>query len=208
LSGSCTSVRRIPEAYETIPGHGFYHLTMLPHRQLAIRSIQEGVRVWDNRTGLKCYAIKLPRVRDVLGLPDGRLVACVDHLIHVYRDSKLLITRRCHKKSIVTKLQTVGARYMASGGQDDSVNIWNTDTMTCVRVISQTNPYIFDVVSDGNLVTVSTEKERRIKAYDLEQDSALARTDTTCSSVVCGLGPLDNGQLMSFHWNGEVYIWS
>lgn len=207
-SGQCTSIRRIKEAYETVTSHGVYHLTMLTHGQLALRAENEGVRVWDLATGFERCRIKLPQVRDVLGLPDGRLVAGADHLIHVYRDDELLFTRRCHKKSIVTKLQTVGARFMASGGRDLTINIWVTDTMTCVRAINSVNPNFFAVLQDGNLATVSTGKERRLQTFDLDQEGVLARADENFSSVVCGLRPLDNGHLVSFHLNGDVYIWS
>ena len=211
LSGCCTSVRRIQEAYETIPGHAFYHLSMLPGRQLALRSVKEGIRVWDMHTGLECYRIKLRDVRNVVGLPDGRLVASADHLIYVYQDRKLLLKRRCHKKSVVTKLQIVGERYMASGGQDTSINIWTTDTMTCVRVIGDVNPYFFDVLQDGNLAVITIGKEHRIKAYNLEAEDSSAPAAVAAverSSVVCGLEPLDNNQLASFHLNGDVCIWS
>jgi hypothetical protein len=186
LSGNCTSARRIQGAYETIPGHAFYHLSMLPGRQLALRTASEGIRVWDMHTGFERCRIKLREVRDVLGLPDGRLVASVDHLIYVYRDRELLLKRRCHKKSVVTKLQTVGEHYMASGGADNSINIWKTDTMTCVRVIGEVNPHFFHVLRDGNLAAVTTGKEERIKAYDLELEGVHAAAVVECSSVVCG----------------------
>ena len=222
LTASRTSVRGIPNGHQIMPGYGAYKLCSLPNCKMALYSCAEGtVRVWDMATGAYLYditALNKKTIRSVAALPDGRLVVAVNHILYVYDDGEFCFKRRVPTKKTVTHLR-VGGKWFASSGRDHMIHVWDAENLTLQFAIPNVTthegqPNSFAILPEGKLAAIV--ENRHVCMYDLHNGGQLLQTLTRphitptrqLAYGVMAIVPLQRGQLLTHHADGEVCTWS
>jgi WD40 repeat protein len=187
------------------------------------------VRIWDTNGICLCSLAGHPGlVRALVALPDGILAAASKNTIHIwyiYVDQSNKFTGVCLRVLVghVSRVYALAAiqpqpgkspTLLASGGQDNTIRIWNIAMGVCLReLIGHTNE-VTALVSFPNGILASGSRDRTIRIWYLGIHGSNEVEAAECLAVIEGhtdvvssLAVLPNGLLASGSWDKTIRIW-
>ena len=173
--------------------------------ELDVKSIQQIVVIKDNIQENEWF---YPRVAFHCGYSDGMILVCD------FFDRSIDIIDHDQAEDIPVLIAENNGRIIAAGGMDETVGIWNTNTMTCEHVLEH-GEYVNSVtaLSDGRLLSACDY----IKVWDRDtwtcQRQLRASEDEQYTYLACQ--ELTHGQIAylcdTYHQDGtqtnEMHVW-
>ena len=125
-----------------------------------------------------------------------------------YKIFPVLTINQAHKNWINTIAFSPNGRYIASGGWDNNVKIWDAQTGKCVKTFKGHNSAILDVVfsKDGKTL-ISSSKDETIKFWSIPHGTIIHQI-TGHSGWIMSIGLNANGSILASGGSDEtISLW-
>lgn len=196
------------ECLKKLEGHtsNVTSLIQLSNGTLASGSEDKSIKLWDPETGdcLKTFYTGW-YVRALIEVSDGILASGSDY-ITLWDINKGEKIQESYYTNLIRALIKLSDGTLASGGDDNTIRLWNSQTLECLKTFKGHSEYIRALTQVSDDALASGSQDNTIKLWDLESGKCL-RTIRGHKNHVCSLITLSCGTLASGSKDGTITLW-